>query len=43
MRSGQQSKFKIKYHAQVHKRAGLSGARTQNIDGLVITSPALFR
>ena len=35
--------IEIKYLAQGHKHAGRSGARTHNIDGLVIMSPALFR
>ena len=35
--------IEIKYLAQGHKHAGRSGARTLNIDGLVIMSPALFR
>ena len=34
--------IEIKYLAQGHKHAGRSGARTHNIDGLVIMSPALF-
>ena len=35
--------IEIKYLAQGHKHFGRSGARTHNIDGLVIMSPALFR
>ena len=35
--------IEIKYLAQGHKHAGRSGARTHNIDSVVITSPALFR
>ena len=35
--------IQIKYLAQGHKHAGRSGARTHNIDGLVIMSPARFR
>ena len=35
--------IEITYLAQGHKHAGRSGARTHNIDGLVIMSPALFR
>ena len=33
--------IEIKYLAQGHKHAGRSGARTHNIDGLVIISLAL--
>ena len=35
--------IEIKYLAQGHKHAGSSGARTHNIDGLVIMSPAFLR
>ena len=35
--------IEIKYLAQGQKHAGRCGAQTQNIDGLVIMSPVLFR